>query len=77
MQCLSLNLLLNLQSTIVGSRHIGNFVAIPPFFYLFSLISYAFIHIHEYLKYKIRIFYHFDQMAMSQLLFDTKFCKKG
>ena len=67
-----------MQSTIVGSRHIGNFVAIPLiFFYLFSLFSYAFIHIHEYLNYKIRIFYHFDQMAMSQLLFDTKFCKIG
>ena len=63
---------------IVGGRHIGNFVAIPPsFFYLFSLISYAFIHIHEYLNKKIRIFYHFDQMAMSQLLFDTTFCKIG
>ena len=61
-----------------GSRHIGNFVAIPPYlFYLFSLISYAFIHIHEYLNYKIRIFYHFDQMTMSQLLFDTKICKIG
>ena len=61
---------------MVGSRNIGNFVAIPPyFFYLFYLISYAFIHIHEYSNYKIRIFYHFDQMAMSQLLFDSKFCK--
>ena len=78
MQCLNLNLVLSLQSTIVGSRNIGNFVAIPPyFFYLFYLISNAFIHIHEYLNIKIRIFYHFDQMAMSQLLFDTKFCKIG
>ena len=43
--------------TIAGSRNIGNFVAIPPyFFYLFYLISYAFIHIHEYLNYKIFIF---------------------
>ena len=67
-----------MQSTIVCSRNIGNFVAIPPyFFYLFYLISYAFIHIHEYLNYKIRIFYHFDQMAMSQLLFNSKFCKIG
>ena len=67
-----------MQSTIVDSRHIGSFVAIPPlFFYLFSLISYAFIHIHDYLNYKIRIFYHFDQMAMYQLLFDIKFRKKG
>ena len=41
------------------------------------LVSYAFIHIHEYLNYKIRIFYHFDQMAMSQLLFDSKVCKIG
>ena len=40
-------------------------------------MSYAFIHIHEYLDYKIRIFYHFDQMTMSQLIFDTKFCKIG
>ena len=62
---------------IVGSRNIGNFVAIPSFFYLFYLISYDFIHIHEYLNHKIRISYHFDQMAMSQLLFDTKFCKIG
>ena len=77
MQCLNLNLEV-LQSMIVGSRHIGNFVAIPPyFFYLFSLIFYAFIHIHKHLNYKIRILYHFDQMAMSQLLFDTKFCKIG
>ena len=53
---------------VVGSRNIGNFVAITSYF-----ISYAFIHIHEYLNYKIRIFYHFDQMAMSKLLFDTKF----
>ena len=53
-------------------------MAILPYFsYLFYLISYAFIHIHEYLNYKIRIFYHFDQMAMSQLLFDSKFCKIG
>ena len=67
-----------LQSTIVGSRHIGNFVAITPLFFLsiFS-VSYAFIHIHEYSNYEIRKFYHFDQMAMSQLLFDTKFCKIG
>ena len=63
---------------IVGSRNIGNFVAIPPYFsYLFYLISYAFIHIHEYLNYKIRIFYYFGQMAMSQFLFDSKFCKIG
>ena len=63
---------------IVGSRNIGDFVAIPPyFFYLFYLISYAFIHIHEYLNYKIRIFYHFDKMGMSQLLFDSIFCKIG
>ena len=68
-----------MQSTIVGSRHIGNFVAIPLIFsiYFLSLFSYAFILIHEYLNYKIRIFYHFDQMAMSQLLSDTKFCKIG
>ena len=67
-----------MQSTIVGSRNIGNFVAIPPYFlYLFYLISYAFIYNHENLNYKIRIFYHFDQMAMSQLLFDTKFCNIG
>ena len=67
-----------LQSTIVGSRNIGKFEAIPPyFFYLFYLISYAFVHIHEYLNYNIRIFYHLDQMAMSQLLFDSKFCKIG
>ena len=78
MQCLNLNLVLSLQSTIVGSRNIDNFVAIPPyFFYLFYLISYAFIHNHEYFNDKIRIFYHFDQMAMSQLLFDSKFCKIG
>ena len=63
---------------IVGSRNIGNFIAIPPyFFYIFYLISYACIHIHEYLNYKIRIFYHFDQSAMSQLLFVIKFCKIG
>ena len=63
---------------IVGSRNIGYFVAITPyFFYLFYLIFYAFIHIYKYLNYKIRIFYHFDQMVMSKLLFDTKFCKIG
>ena len=78
MQCLNLNLVLILQSMVVGSRNIGNFVVITSyFFYLFYLISYAFIHIHEYLNYKIRIFYHFDQMAMSKLLFDTKFFKIG
>ena len=78
MQCLNLNLVLSFAVYDVGSRNIGNFVAIPPyFFYIFYIISYAFIHIHEYLNYKIRIFYHFDQMAMSQLLLDNKFCKIG
>ena len=63
---------------IVGIRHIGNFVVIPlNFSTKFSLISYAFIHIYEYYNEKIRIFYHFDQMALSQLLFGTKFCKIG
>ena len=30
-------------------------------------MSYVYINIHEYLKYKIRIFNHYSQMAMSQL----------
>ena len=41
------------------------------------MVSFAFIYIREYLIYKIRIFHHFDQMAMYQLLFDNKFCKIG
>ena len=57
MQCLNLNLVLILQSMVVGSRNIGNFVVITSyFFYLFYLISYAFIDIHEYLNYKIVYF---------------------
>ena len=47
-----------LQSTIVGSRHIGNFVAIPlnfsNDFLLFLTLSFIFINI----QIKIRIFYH-------------------
>ena len=57
-------------------RHIHYFLCIPPYFFLPSfLISYVFINIHEYLNEIIRIFYHFDQMAMSQLFFGTKFSK--
>ena len=78
MQCLNLNLVPSFAVYDSWSRHIGNFVAIPPyFFYLFAFISFALIHIYEYLNYKICIFYHFDQMAMYQLLVDTKFCKIG
>ena len=52
------------------------FCMYTPLFFLPSfLISYVFINIHEYLNEIIRIFYHFDQMAMSQLFFGTKFYK--
>ena len=37
-------------------------------------MSYVYINIHKYLNEIIRIFNHFVQMAMFQLLFDTKFC---
>ena len=39
------------------------------------LISYVYINIHEYLNEIIRIFNHFSQMALSQLLLGTKFCR--
>ena len=40
-------------------------------------MSYVNINILEYLDKIIRIFNHFHQMAMSQLLFGTKFCSLG
>ena len=33
------------------------------------------MNIHEYLNEIIRIFYHFRQMALSQLLLGTKSCR--
>ena len=41
----------------------------------FFLISYVYISIHEYLNEIIRIFNHFSQMALSQLLLATKSCR--
>ena len=47
----------------------------PLIFYHFLLISYVYINIHEYLNEIIRIFNHFSQVALSQFLFGTKFCR--
>ena len=61
---------------LVRSRHIGHFVSIPPNFSTnFFLISYVYINIHEYLNEIIRIFNHFSQMALSQLLLGIKSCR--
>ena len=54
----------------------GAFCRYTPLIFLPNLsYSYVYININEYLNDIIRIFNHFSQMALSQLLFGTKFCR--
>ena len=64
----------DLYYRIVSSLRTGSFVGIPSLcFYHFCLIFYVYININKYSKI-IRIFHHFGQNAISQLLFGKKSC---